>query len=234
MRRWSHARVAAGMVLAAWATLFWFLLATDRTMLYLSTRTAWLVPMGAIIATAAAIGRLASARVPEPEPLGDRECWALGVVVLPVVILLALPPVTLGAYAAGKRSSFSGSTLGASARVVSGPIDFVDIAASQTTKEGQAALRARAGEVVTLEGFVTLVAGDGPDEFRLTRFIITCCVADATIAQVRVVGAPPGSVTSDGWVSVTGRIYPLGNDVLIAANGAPQQIPVPDDPYLTP
>ena len=59
-------------------------------------------------------------------------------------------------------------------------------------------------------------------------------MADATIAQVRVVGAPPGSVTSDGWVSVTGRMYPLGNDVLIAANGAPQQIPVPDNPYLTP
>ncbi len=150
------------------------------------------------------------------------------------MILLALPPVTLGAYAAGKRSSFSGSALGASARIVSGPIDFVDIAASQTTKEGQAALRARAGEVVSLEGFVTIEAGDGPDEFRLTRFIITCCVADATIAQVRVVGAPPGSVSGDEWVSVTGRMYPLGNDVLIAANGAPQQIPVPDNPYLTP
>lgn len=234
MKRWSHPRIAAGLVLGAWAFLFWFLLATDRTMLYLSSRTAWLVPLGAVIATVAAIGRLASARVPDPGPLGNRETWMLGVVALPVVILLALPPVTLGAYAAGKRSSFSGSTLGASARIVSGPIDFVDIAAAQTTKEGQAALRARAGEVVTLEGFVTLEPGDGPDEFRLTRFIITCCVADATIAQVRVVGAPPGSVTSDGWVSVTGRLYPLGNDVLIAANGAPQEIPVPDNPYLTP
>jgi uncharacterized repeat protein (TIGR03943 family) len=234
VRRWSHPRVAAGLVIGAWAGLFWFLLMTDRTMLYLSTRTAWLVPVGAIIATAAAIGRLASARVPDPQPLGSRETWSLGVVVLPVVILLAMPPVTLGAYAVGRRSSFSGSTLGASARIVSGPIDFVDIAASQTTEQGQAALRARAGEVVTLEGFVTIEAGDGPDGFRLTRFIITCCVADATIAQVRVVGAPPGSVTSDEWVSVTGRLYPLGNDVLIAADGAPQEIPVPDNPYLTP
>ena len=234
MKRWSRPRVASGLVIGAWAGLFWFLLATDRTMLYLSTRTAWLVPMGAIIASVAAIGRLVSARVADPQPLGSRETWALGVVVLPVVILLALPPVTLGAYAAGRRSSFSGSTLGASARIVSGPIDFVDIAASQTTEQGQAALRARAGEVVTLEGFVTIEPSDGPDEFRLTRFIITCCVADATIAQVRVVGAPPGSVTSDEWVSVTGRLYPLGNDVLIAANGAPQEIPVPDNPYLTP
>jgi uncharacterized repeat protein (TIGR03943 family) len=232
--RWSRARVAAGLVIGAWAGLFWFLLATDRTMLYLSTRTAWLVPTGAVIASVAAIGRLASARVRDPEPLGARETWALGVVALPVVILLALPPVTLGSYAAGRRSSFSGSTLGASARIVSGPIDFVDIAASQTTKEGQAALRARAGEVVTLEGFVTIEPGDGPDGFRLTRFIITCCVADATIAQVRVVGAPPGSVTSDEWVRVSGRLYPLGTDVLIAATGAPQEIPVPENPYLTP
>ncbi len=234
MTHWSHPRVAAGLVLAAWAGLFWFLLASGRTMLYLSARTAWLIPCGAVIVTIAAIGRLASARVADPEPLGRRETWSLGVVVLPVVIMLALPPVTLGAYAVGRRSSFSAATLGASARIVSGPIDFVDIAASQTTKEGQAALRARAGEVVTLEGFVTIEAGDGPDEFRLTRFIITCCVADATIAQVRVVGAPPGSVVSDGWVSVTGRLYPLGNDVLIAANGTPREIPVPDNPYLTP
>ena len=44
-----------------------------------------------------------------------------------------------------------------------------------------------------------------PDEFLLTRLIITCCVADATIAQVRVVGVPPGKFASNDWVNVTGN-----------------------------
>ncbi|MGH2738157.1 MAG: hypothetical protein ACRDHH_05020 [Actinomycetota bacterium] len=34
--------------------------------------------------------------------------------------------------------------------------------------------------------------GSPADEFVLTRFIVSCCVADALSVQVRVVGAPPG------------------------------------------
>ena len=61
---WSSSRVATGLVLGAWAGLFWFLLATERWSLYLSTRTFWVVPTGAILLTIATVGRLATARVP--------------------------------------------------------------------------------------------------------------------------------------------------------------------------
>jgi putative membrane protein len=94
-------------------------------------------------------------------------------------------------------------------------------------------LRARAGEPITLEGFVTKEASAPPDEILLTRYIVTCCVADATIAQVRVVGLPPGEYTNDEWLRVTGNAYPVGREVLVAATDA-TQIPVPDQPYLTP
>ncbi|MGH2636213.1 MAG: hypothetical protein ACRDHU_08730, partial [Actinomycetota bacterium] len=59
--RWSPERVAGALVIAAWAALFWFLLLSGRDAFYLSTRTEWIVPVAAIILTAAAIGRLASA-----------------------------------------------------------------------------------------------------------------------------------------------------------------------------
>ncbi len=72
-----------------------------RTSLYLSTRTAWLVPLGAVLATVAAVGRLATARVRDPQPLGARETWAFGIIALPVVLLLTLPPATLDSYAVG-------------------------------------------------------------------------------------------------------------------------------------
>ena len=115
---------------------------------------------------------------------------------------------------------------------MSGPIDFVDIAAARSVKSAAADLRARAGERVTMEGFVTVDEGD-TDRFQLTRFVITCCVADATISYVTVVDAPPGQVANDDWVRVTGTIYPLGSDILVDAE-AVVPIPPPDDPYLTP
>jgi len=230
--RWSQARIAAALALGAWGVLFWTLLVTGRTSLYLSSRTAWLVPMGAVIFTVAALGRLATARTMDDEPLDRRTAWTLGAITLPVVLILALPPATLGTYSVGKRATFGGSAIGASARDVTGPLDFVDIGAAQSFPAAMRQLETRAGEPITLEGFVSKEAS-APDEILLTRYIVTCCVADATIAQVRIVGLPPGDYPDDEWLQVTGAVYPVGREVLVAANTA-TPIPVPSQPYLTP
>jgi len=232
--RWSQARIAAALALGAWGVLFWTLLVTGRTSLYLSSRTAWLVPMGAVIFTVAALGRLATARTMDDEPLDRRTAWTLGAITLPVVLILALPPATLGTYSVGKRATFGGSAIGASARDVTGPLDFVDIGAAQSFPAAMRQLEARAGEPITLEGFVSKEAS-APDEILLTRYIVTCCVADATIAQVRIVGLQPADYADDEWLQVTGNVYPVGREVLVAADsGTVQQIPVPDQPYLMP
>jgi len=231
--RWSPTRIATAVALGLWAAMFWVLFATGRTYLYLSTRTSWLVPVGAIIFTAGALGRLATARTERHEPVDRHNAWGLGLMALPVVLVMALPPATLGAYTVQKRATFAGSAIGATARDVTGPLDFVDIGAAQSFPAAMDQLRARAGETITLEGFVTKEASAPPDEILLTRYIVTCCVADATIAQVRVVGLPPGDYTNDEWLQVTGNVYPVGREVLVAASGA-TQIPVPDQPYLTP
>ena len=213
--------------------MFWMLFVTGRTYLYLSTRTSWLVPTGAIIFTAAAIGRLATARSQGDEPVDRHNAWGFGLMALPVVLVLALPPATLGAYTVQKRATFAGSAIGATARDVTGPLDFVDIGAAQSFPAAKDQLRARAGEPIALVGFVTKETSAPPDEILLTRYIVTCCVADATIAQVRVVGLPAGEYTNDEWLQVTGNAYPVGREVLVAAQSA-TEIPVPDQPYLTP
>lgn len=228
--RYSMPRIAAGLALGAWAGLFWFLLASGRTSLYLSARTAWLVPLGALLATLAAIGRLVSARVRRTETLSTREALMLSLVVAPVMLLVTLPPASLDSYAVDRRSTSSG--IGSSARIVTGPIDLVDIAAARAVVDAEAALRARAGERVSIEGFVTEKAGEA-DRFQLTRFVITCCVADATISYVTVVDAPPGAFRTDQWVRVVGPIYPLGSEILVQAESI-EPIAPPDDPYLTP
>ncbi len=233
-RSWSPFRVGTGLLMGTWALLFWFLLVTGRWSLYVSTRTFWVVPTGAILLTAATLGRLRSARVDHAEPLSPRVSWTLGAIALPVVLILTLPPATLSGYALGRRSSFVGSGVSVSADdIKTGEISFIDIAAAQSSKEGMVALRARAGEEVTLQGFVWREPGLAADEILLTRYVVTCCVADATSAQVRVVNIPPGRFEPDDWVEVTGRIYPLGSEILVDASGA-RRIPQPARPYLTP
>lgn len=232
-RRWSGPRLAAAAVLAAWAVLFWVLLATGRTGLYLSARTSWLVPLGAGLLTVAAAGRLATARTTHDEHLGTRDRWLMAGVGLPVVFLLALPPATLGTFAAGRRATFSGGGgLITPDDFEHGPLTMVHVAAAQGGGENLAKLRSRAGEEVTLDGFVVREADTPPDELLLTRFIVTCCVADATTAQVRVVNVPPGRYDDGDWVEVVGRIFPVARQVLVAASGI-DRIPPPDSPYLT-
>ena len=75
--------------------------------------------------------------------------------------------------------------------------------------------------------------GAPADEFTLTRFLISCCVADALSVEVRVVGAPPGRFKKDDWVRVTGALYPLNNEVVVDATEV-VEVPRPQEPYLNP
>jgi uncharacterized repeat protein (TIGR03943 family) len=230
----SPARIAGALVLAAWAALFWFLLLSGRDALYLSSRTSWVVPMAAVLLTAASVGRGLSVRTRTPEPLGRREAWVLGLMVLPVVVLLVLPTGTLGQFSAGKRSAFGAGGIATSVGdIATGQLTLIDVAAAQTSKEGEQALAKRAGETVDFVGFVTRYPDTPVDEFLLTRYIITCCLADATIAQVRVVNVTPGRFQSNDWVEVRGTVFPIGREVIVSASTV-SAVPRPSKPYLTP
>jgi uncharacterized repeat protein (TIGR03943 family) len=227
---WSASRLATATVLGAWAGLFWFLLLSGRTALFLSSRTAWVVPTGAIVLTVAAAGRLATARSARPEPLRPRVAWGLGFVVLPVAVVLALPPTSLGSFAATRRSLSAGFAT-APAIEPGDRVTLASVAAAMWSDDARRALVDRAGTTVTFEGIVTRREGAPADEFMLTRFIVSCCVADALSVQVRVVGAPPGEFAEDQWVRVSGTFYPLGSEAVVDA-GQIRAIPQPDRPYL--
>jgi uncharacterized repeat protein (TIGR03943 family) len=222
--------VATGAVLAVWASVFWYLLATDRSALYLSSRTAWVVPLGAIVLSIAAAGRLATARAPHGEGLPGRTAWGLGIIVLPAILVLALPPAALGSYAAARRSAVAAGVVPGET-VATGEITLVDVAAAKWSRDTLDQLVRRAGTEVSFVGFVTEDPGAAVDEFILTRFIVSCCVADALSVQVRVVGAPPGEFREDQWVRVTGNLYPLGNEMIVDASSV-ERVPRPARPYL--
>lgn len=231
MRRWSASRLAQGLALASWAGLFWFLLVSGRTSLYLSSRTAWVVPVGAITLTIAGLGRLITARAEDPQPLGHRTAWGVGFVVLPVVAILVLPPAALGSYAASRRSLASGLVSTAPNLEAGGEVTLASVAAAGWSEDARRSLVRRAGSRVSFEGIVARRDGQAADEFMLTRFIVSCCVADALSVQVRVVGAPLGRFDEDDWVRVSGAFYPVGKEVVVDASEI-EPIPRPDDPYL--
>jgi uncharacterized repeat protein (TIGR03943 family) len=226
-------RVAGTVVLGAWAALFWFLLVSGRDVFYLSTRTAWVVPVAAVLLTLATLGRLASARAAQTEPLRSRELGVMIAMVVPVLLITILPPATLGSFSAGKRSAVAGAGFSASTGdIATGDLTLVDVATAQTTPEGERALARRAGEQVDFIGFVTRYADTPADEFLLTRYVVSCCVADATVAQVRVVNVTPGGFEDNEWVQVTGTIYPIGREVIVNASTI-QGVSRPERPYLS-
>lgn len=231
--RWSPVRVAGTVVLGSWAALFWFLLLSGRDAFYLSTRTEWVVPVAAVLLTLATLGRLASARAAEPEPLRSHELAVMIAMVVPVLLITILPPATLGSFSADKRSAVAGAGFSASAGdIATGDLTLVDVATAQTTPEGERALAKRAGEHVDFIGFVTRYADTPADEFLLTRYVVSCCVADATVAQVRVVNVTPGAFADNEWVEVTGTIYPIGREVIVNASTI-QDVTRPERPYLS-
>lgn len=232
--RLSPRRVLAWLMLVLWGGLFWFLMATGRTALYLSSRTDWVVPIGAVILTGAVLGRAFSLREPTPSRVTAREAGIMAFIAMPVVIALALPPASLGSFAASRRSSVVGGSFVASAdNLREGELRLADVGGALRSPEAMEALAGRAGSDVSFVGFVVRDPGDPADEFTLTRFMISCCVADALSVEVRVVGAPPGVLEEDRWVRVEGKLYPLGTEVVVDATDV-TEVERPKRPYLNP
>src|SRR5207247_1301129 len=81
------------------------------------------------------------------------------------VLLLVLPPATLGQFSATKRSNFAGSGIATAVGDIStGELSMIDVAAAQTSKEGELALAKRAGEAVDFVGVVSRYGATPADE----------------------------------------------------------------------
>ncbi|MBA2425896.1 MAG: hypothetical protein H0V60_02315 [Actinobacteria bacterium] len=230
---WSRSRLATGFALAIWAASFWFLIGADRSAFYFSSRTTWLAPVGAVMLTAAMIGRFLSARVSRPEPVTRRQLGTLAVLIIPALVITAFPPAALGSYAVGRRTTaIKGAYVSMSGDLTQGDLSLLDIFGLSYNGELDQ-LAPRAGSTSSFTGFVTRDPTDGADEFRLNRFMISCCPGDAVNIQLRIVGAPPGGFKADDWVRATGRIYPIGSEVIVDATRV-QRVRRPKHPYLNP
>ena len=232
MRGWSLPRLGTAAALAIWASSFWFIIATDRLAFYLASRATWLAPLGAATLTIAAIGSLATARGPRREPISKGQLANLLFLVVPAIVVMAFPPLTLGSFAVGQRQvSVKGAYASTEAiDIEKGDLSLMDIFGLSYLGDLDL-LASRAGSTSSFTGFVSREGNVAADEFQLNRFVVSCCPGDAVLIWLRVVGAPAGEFKADDWVRVTGDIYPIGKTVVVDAAEV-EKVPRPRHPYL--
>jgi len=149
--------------------------------------------------------------------------WLL---LVPMATLLLVAPPSLGSF--GVDRSALRVTPGQSSLppldTASGPVPMTLLEYMERSFDHDG--KSLRGATVELTGFV---AGNGSSGFRLARYQIACCAADAAAAVVRVVGAV-STPRRDQWVTVTGSFSAAGDDPVIAAT-AIREISAPEDPY---
>jgi uncharacterized repeat protein (TIGR03943 family) len=165
----------------------------------------------------------------------------LGLLILlvPLVLGLLVPPAPLGAAAAGNRqinvgrlSSISGPAAGQRMGLVPGERNILDWLAEIQAAGDPAAMDGQEARVI---GFVYRDERFGADQFLVGRFIVNCCVADASPVGLVVEDPGANSLAADQWVEVTGRFAAgrfdgEGMPVLRAEQITP--VEAPRQPYL--
>jgi uncharacterized repeat protein (TIGR03943 family) len=131
-----------------------------------------------------------------------RVGWLL---LVPVLVVMLVQPTALGSYAVSSRSTVPAGDGGFDplAAPVRGavPMSMAEFVTRAERDPGQSL----AGVRVRLVGFVA--PGGGAGNYRLTRFVIFCCAADAEALQAEVRGDPTPRAR-DQWLEVEGTWLP--------------------------
>ena len=157
----------------------------------------------------------------------ERMGWLL---LAPIAALLLVAPPTLGSYGVDRGSPVdikAGNRIFAALPSASRPTPLTLLEFSQ--RAGDHAGASMAAVTVELTGFVA--AADLGAGFRLARYQIACCAADAAPVVVRIVNMEGPQPARDQWVTVTGTFHPGGSVFPELAVTALAVAPTPEDPY---
>jgi uncharacterized repeat protein (TIGR03943 family) len=208
----TESRTQGAMLLVVGATALWLGL-TDASLAYV--RAALRPPLAAsglvLLALAAATLRGAGAGAGPARPggpAGHGHGGRLGagwLLIVPVLVLLLVAPPALGSFAASRQAPRTGGETGAFPPLpdpVDGavPLPVSEFVSRALYDEQRSLAQAR----VRVLGFVTPDGGGG---YRLARFNVFCCAADAEAYEIAVRGdATPRQ--ADQWLLVEGRWLP--------------------------
>lgn len=224
-------RLLRGLALAAWALFFWWLAIWDEMTRYLGPRTYWVAWFGAIVLTGAAAAHIVTLRTGGRQRVTRGDIGGVVLILVPILVVAAVPSAGLGALAAARKSSGGGvgSITVPRPAARSGEIGFSEIYYASQSSEYAQAVGIVDGTTVDLTGFVTHPKGEPPGTFSLTRFYISCCAADAVPYSVVVHwrDGPP----EDQWLRIGGTLASTEDGFEVTAERV-TDVPEPKNPYL--
>jgi uncharacterized repeat protein (TIGR03943 family) len=219
------ARLARVGVLLVWGGFFVLLWLTGTADRYVGARTMWIVPFGAVALFAAAA--LAARGRSTPQSLDRQAAASLLVLLLPLVAVLLAPRAELGAWAASRKGGILLPAVKPAPPASPQEVTLLDIRIAEGDRTFALISHIRPGLRVRLNGIVARSHGG---TFALTRFYVSCCVADAVPVAVPVEWRRPRA--NDEWVRVTGILQRRADRLAIVADHV-QRTPQPAAPYLS-
>jgi uncharacterized repeat protein (TIGR03943 family) len=171
---------------------------------------------------------------------GNLGWGGLWLVALPIILGLLIPPKPLGAAAMSNRQisldSLTTNAAPQSSQLLNRPGDknVLDWLIDFRIAKNPADFTDQEAKVI---GFVYRDDRFAADRFMVSRFVISCCAADAAPLGLVVQWPDTAALASDQWVEVAGRFQPGEFDgdptaILVADSVTPTQ--VPQQPYLYP
>ena len=170
---------------------------------------------------------------------GSDSPWiALALVALPLLLGMLVPPQPLGAQAVGVREvNTDGVGLGSDEAVLTravGERNILDWLRAFSAAEDLAVFD---GQEATVVGFVYRDETFAADQFMVSRFVVSCCVADATVLGLVVSWPSSVDLPQDTWVEVQGAFkqgqFEGGPKLILTADSVTPTTP-PGQPYLYP
>jgi uncharacterized repeat protein (TIGR03943 family) len=159
-------------------------------------------------------------------------------VAIPLLLGVLVPPQPLGAQAVSRRElNVDGVGLGGGEQMMvqeGRERNILDWLRAFSAAEDPISLAGQEAQVV---GFVYHDDTLARDQFMLSRFVVSCCVADATVLGLIVSWSDSHQLPADTWVEVTGHFAFDPNKeeptpMLIADGVIPTAPPI--QPYLYP
>ncbi|MBX3000781.1 MAG: TIGR03943 family protein [Caldilineaceae bacterium] len=161
-------------------------------------------------------------------------------VALPILLGILVPPQPLGASALATREINIGGADSVMPSVVrrseqKAAIDRNILDWVTAFRMSRSSGERFDGVEANLVGFVYREANQAEGTFWLARFIVGCCVADASPAAVLVRSSLHGDFEDGDWVRVDGRFHTeVGAQAPVLMAETVDLIPAPNQPYLYP
>lgn len=163
------------------------------------------------------------------------------IVLLPIVLGVAVTPQPLGAAALANRDITlsmreSAMPLGVRNREKAA-VDKNIMDWWHDFRSAAGGLETFIGQEVKVSGFVYQDERYGTEQFMVTRFVVSCCVADANVLGLLVQWPADQTPANDQWVAVEGVFIANPNadsPMPMVAARTVTPIEVPNQPYLYP